>query len=182
MDAWKLFRTSRRIFFPTFSNFRLEQSGHVLIYRWCDVNNIVKFCDRSKYRVDTCRFTSREKRLMRSLSTATWTRWKTCHLCISYVKIFCPWSTERSLCDNVLRSPSNISYSPLFFFFFYIYPFPFRNFRSIPHHFSFSPDNNHRASRYHFFFVSFLLRALVKRNSATCCIIIIPPPLRIAEL
>lgn len=57
-----------------------------------------------------------KKGLMRSLSTATWTRWKTCHLCISYVKIFCPWSTERSLYDNVLRSPSNISYSPLFFF------------------------------------------------------------------
>lgn len=182
MDAWKLFRTSRRIFFPTFSNFRLEQSGHVLIYRWCDVNNIVKFCDRSKYRVDTSRFTSREKRTyaipidsdvnkMEDLSFMYIVRQNILPLVHGKVPL---WQRVTFPVKYLLFSP---------FFFFYIYPFPFRNFRSIPHHFSFSPDNNHRASRYHFFFfVSFLLRALIKRNSATCCIIIIPPPLRIAEL
>lgn len=180
MDAWKLFRTSRRIFFPTFSNFRLEQSGHVLIYRWCDVNNIVKFCDRSKYRVDTSRFTSREKRTyaipidsdvnkMEDLSFMYIVRQNILPLVHGKVPL---WQRVTFPVKYLLFSP----------FFFYIYPFPFRNFRNIPHHFSFSPDNNHRASRYHFFFVSFLLRALVKRNSATCCIIIIPPPLRIAEL
>lgn len=66
-------------------------------------------------------------------------------------KYSAPGPLERSLYDNVLRSPSNITYSLSLslFYFFYTYPsiyspiskFEFSHY--FPHRFSLSPDNNH---------------------------------------
>lgn len=154
MDAWKLFQTSRAIFFsfffPQHSKFSTRtKSGRVNLSMMRRINNkIVKFCDRSRYHVHIQKKKKETYAIPIDSDVNKMEDLSFMYIVRQNILPLVHWKGPFMTTCYVPRQISPILSLSLFYF-FYTYPsiyspiskFEFSHY--FPHRFSLSPDNNH---------------------------------------